>query len=846
MQNRIDRLEGLVLSLMTSGAPSATTAVAQAAIAASRSESFSSASEHVSEHTPIDMITEEGEGEESEVENLSHGIGVMKMDGAKAIFASEAHWYAILCEISEVKKYFDCHKEDFKQRMATYEQAQVRDDSDGPAFLLQSLPPKEKSELLAAYPPKVDADRLIARYFNAYDPSVHIIHGPSFQKQYHKHWLNPSESSVVWLGLNFSMMTLALQSYSRAADEPPEYRGRCLHLSHEYRKLTAQCLQLADITQPIAQMLETLVLYMQAEYGRSKDCDPGVLLLTSICVRLAMRMGYHRDPAPHPAITPFQGEIRRRVWTFIRGFDSLISFQFGLPAMIKSDHMDTESPRNLYDDELFEDMKALPPSRPVAEATPMSYMITKSKMTYLFGRIVERSQSLTNPVSYEETMKADHELRETRAQHPPLLQARPFVESARDPANLIMQRIGLEMMFLRCLFVLHRKFIMRGRENSKYAYSRRTCLDASLELLSHQATLHAESQPGGRLRSVKWYISSLTTHDFLLAAMLICSDLHHTAVEERNGRKPGAAASVPDLYDPGKREEMLRAVEHCIVIWDSVRDSSMEAYKGAHALRIMVERIRPINQAASAPNELNGPAHINNIINNPQANGNNNNPLLPNLYSTPMSNYAPGISPTGLKIDDLAPEQSAAMTLGLLSSGGMPPGPSFVMNNNNNNNGGGGSNNNNSTAPNATGSNESRSPYPLGMAGLLNDSVMPERTGLTPGYSGDVNGGGGGGGGPLSPMSQLLAQSSSSGMGIGGLMGTDGLGTDIDWVSFLTFFSLSLRISIPWSSHSFAQPPTPPFFSFDLSSLTFLSSQKTTERLGFLHHREWHRRRHHR
>jgi hypothetical protein len=762
MQNRIDRLEGLVLSLMTSGAPGASTAVAQAAIAASRSESFSSASEHVSEHTPIEMITEEGEGEESEVENLSHGIGVMKMDGARAIFASEAHWYAILCEISEVKKYFDCHKEDFKQRMVTYEQAQVRDDSNGPAFLLQSLPPKDKSELLAAYPPKVDADRLIARYFNAYDPSVHIIHGPSFQKQYHKHWLNPSESSVVWLGLNFSMMTLALQSYSRAADEPPEYRGRCLHLSHEYRKLTAQCLQLADITQPIAQMLETLVLYMQAEYGRSKDCDPGVLLLTSICVRLAMRMGYHRDPAPHPAITPFQGEIRRRVWTFIRGFDSLISFQFGLPAMIKSDHMDTEPPRNLYDDELFEDMKALPPSRPVVEATPMSYMITKSKMTYLFGRIVERSQSLTNPVTYEETMKADHELRETRAQHPPLLRARPFAESARDPANLIMQRIGLEMMFLRCLFVLHRKFIMRGRENSKYAYSRRTCLDASLELLSHQATLHAESQPGGRLRSVKWYISSLTTHDFLLAAMLICSDLHHTAVEERNGRKPGAAASVPDLYDPGKREEMLRAVEHCIVIWDSVRDSSMEAYKGAHALRIMVEKIRPINQATAAAaagvnNELNGSAHDN--VSNIQG----NNALLPNAYPNSMSNFVGGSS-NNVKIDDLAPEQSAAMTLGLLSSGGMPPGPSFVIN--------GG----NSAGPGAAGPNDSRSPYPVGMAGLLNDGGMSERTGLTPGYSGDVNGG------PLSPMSQMLAQSSG---GVAGLMGADGLGTDIDWVSYI-------------------------------------------------------------
>ncbi len=129
--------------------------------------------------------------------------------------------------------------------------------------------------------------------------------------------------------------------------------------------------------------------------------------MVSFCVLLAMRRGYHRDPAPHPQITPFQGEIRRRVWTFVRQCDLLISFQFGLPAMIRTDHIDTETPRNVYDDELHEDMKQLPPSRPNFEATPMSYMISKSKMTFLFGRMVERTGSITTPPGYDETMKFD-------------------------------------------------------------------------------------------------------------------------------------------------------------------------------------------------------------------------------------------------------------------------------------------------------------------------------------------------------------------------------------------------------------------------------------------------------
>nr|POF26319.1 putative transcriptional regulatory protein [Quercus suber] len=596
MQNRIDRLEGLVLSLMTSGSQQGSTAAAHAAIEGSRREFVGSKSEVSLDREGSDMIREEDENgneDDSEVDQVSRGLGIMKVDNGRAVFASDAHWYAILGEISEVKNYFHTHKEDYKNQMARVQAANAAANS-GSAFLLQGTPQKTKEEILAAFPSKTNADRLIARYFNAYDPSVHIIHGPSFQKQYDKHWLNPSETSIVWIGMCFAMCTLALQSYHRSGDEPPEYRSRALELSNDFRKLTAQCLILSDITQPIAQILETLVLHVQAEYGRSRDAEPGVLLLTSLCVRLAMRMGYHRDPGPHPQITPFQGEIRRRVWTFVRQVDLMISFQFGLPAMIRTDHIDTLMPRNLYDDELHEDMKVLPPSRPLFEATPISYMRAKSSVAQLFGVIVERIQSVTNPPTYEETMKWDGDLREVRQGHPPLLQMRSFQESARDPANLIMQRLGLEMVYLRSLFVLHRKFIAQGRENPRYAYSRRTCIDASMQLLAHQATLHQESQPGGRLRSVKWYISSLTTHDFLLAAMLVCLDLYHSAEMERKAYKAGTpmSASSMDMHAEKRQEEMFRAVEHCISIWEDVHAHSMEAYKASVSLRVMVDKLK--------------------------------------------------------------------------------------------------------------------------------------------------------------------------------------------------------------------------------------------------------------
>ena len=70
-------------------------------------------------------------------------------------------------------------------------------------------------------------------------------------------------------------------------------------------------------------MMETLLLHVHAEYARSRDAEVGILISTGIVVRLAMRMGLHRDPGPYPGIPVFQGEMRRRIWAAVRSCDLL-------------------------------------------------------------------------------------------------------------------------------------------------------------------------------------------------------------------------------------------------------------------------------------------------------------------------------------------------------------------------------------------------------------------------------------------------------------------------------------------------------------------------------------------
>lgn len=105
MQNRIDRLEGLVLSLMTNGAQSAGPAAAAAAISRSQSDAHSAGSTSYppEQDQDDDMIKEEEElGEDSDVDGVTNSLGVLKVDAdkGKSLYFGDSHWHLVLADVS--------------------------------------------------------------------------------------------------------------------------------------------------------------------------------------------------------------------------------------------------------------------------------------------------------------------------------------------------------------------------------------------------------------------------------------------------------------------------------------------------------------------------------------------------------------------------------------------------------------------------------------------------------------------------------------------------------------------------------------------------------------------------
>lgn len=73
-------------------------------------------------------------------------------------------------------------------------------------------PPVPKTELLAILPPKECCDYLISQYFLRLSPLFHVLHGPTFQKQYNEFLDNPLGVNLAWLALLFTILSMTLNT----------------------------------------------------------------------------------------------------------------------------------------------------------------------------------------------------------------------------------------------------------------------------------------------------------------------------------------------------------------------------------------------------------------------------------------------------------------------------------------------------------------------------------------------------------------------------------------------------------------------------------------------------------
>ncbi|KAH7355167.1 fungal-specific transcription factor domain-containing protein [Rhexocercosporidium sp. MPI-PUGE-AT-0058] len=433
-------------------------------------------------------------------------------------------------------------------------------------------------DIINCLPPRSETDRLVSVFFSSHLAALPFLHTHQFRRQYEAFWESPSVTNLLWISILFSVLSISAL-ISRTRDLSTALAPFTFAIEPQvYQNMAAQCLVSGKYTQATVYSVEAILAHVHSRNVVRKDSnpDPTMWSLCVLAVRVAQRRGYHRSPkTARLNISPFEAEVRRRVWFTIRSVDLSLSSRHGMPPIVHEEDCDVDIPSNLTDDDFDEDCPELPPEGSFTAPTPVLFYIQSAKVFQTLCRINRRALGV-KPSTAELVKELSEALDSWHESIPPCLAYRPITTTAFTDANhTIMHRIMLELIylnsrgFLYCPYIISTKGLCR-----EPAKSMDFCREAALKIIDIQLQIDQEMSLGGRLYEDRHIISSLTLNDFLNAAMFICVDLTET-----------------DGVADHEREASIDMLRRSHDLWLKRIDESSDARFACRVLQAILKRI---------------------------------------------------------------------------------------------------------------------------------------------------------------------------------------------------------------------------------------------------------------
>lgn len=466
-------------------------------------------------------------------------------DGVESCYHGATSWAALMSGIRDIQSLlatdgsFDA------------DEGYVEEYSEDPDLLLGGITSITIEEVINSLPSRQDADRLITAYFNARFIALPYLHVHQFRRRYEMFWQNPQSVDFLWISILFSVF--AFGSSVTQTTSPTTILPTVANAKF-YLSKSAQCLIAGHYLRAKPYSVEAVIIHAHCRNVHKVDCDSTLWSVYGIAVRLAQKRGYHRDPRRISLqLTPFEAEMRRRVWFVIQSSDVLFSFQHGMPSIIDDGLCDADPPSNLTDEDFDEDTQ-LPRPRPPTDPLPILAFSYKATLARIMRRVVRNALCVEpQPYSHIVALQEDHE--KWYAALPPCLRIRSIADTAFTDQNYtIMHRLMLEMMYLKSLCVLHRPYLSAYKHDAKYDSSRRICRESAVKILNHHVEFDLAMRPGGRMYEDRHMVASLTYHHFLMAAMVLCIDLsespdyRYTNLPRTQTHSENQTCFYPELY----------------------------------------------------------------------------------------------------------------------------------------------------------------------------------------------------------------------------------------------------------------------------------------------------------
>ncbi|KAI1400079.1 hypothetical protein F4819DRAFT_388311 [Hypoxylon fuscum] len=231
---------------------------------------------------------------------------------------------------------------------------EVSDDDFG--FVLNSRP---KPDTRSRHPPPNRIRQLWQIFVENIDPLTKVVHVPTLQPAIQKAASNIRTIPRSFEALMFAIYAAAVMSLNDDECKKRFCEPRKTLLLRYITATNAALLRakfMGTTSLVVLQALAIHLLSVQDVY------EPrAVWSLTGVAVRIAQGMGLERDGI-FLGLSPFETEMRRRIWRLLKSQDCRAAELCGLPKFRDLDMgpYSTKSPTNVNDDQLYPSMSSLP------------------------------------------------------------------------------------------------------------------------------------------------------------------------------------------------------------------------------------------------------------------------------------------------------------------------------------------------------------------------------------------------------------------------------------------------------------------------------------------------------
>lgn len=251
--------------------------------------------------------------------------------------------------------------------------------------------------LTEQHPSYEDATKLWNTYVRNVEPLCKVLHVPTVAKMVDTVSKQPAAASKSDECLLFVIYYFAVFSMSDD-DCLQEFNKSRNSLMSRYRTAVFQALVNASWLKTTAMpVLQAYTLFLVAM--RTQIDSHTFWILTGIAVRLAQRMGLHRD-GETLGLPPFEVQMRRRLFWQLLPLDGYAGQVCGTGISISPNSWDTKPPLNINDDQIFPGMTQQPQEQ--RGASEMIFCLSRIELSNFYTRTGVKMKEIGGTIQFRD------------------------------------------------------------------------------------------------------------------------------------------------------------------------------------------------------------------------------------------------------------------------------------------------------------------------------------------------------------------------------------------------------------------------------------------------------------